>query len=138
MCSIVIWLGFIAIGNCDAAERVAFFLDHYNIIFSISKVWDLSFTLQQDAEHLREPQQKDEVPNSNTNDEVPGEQEQQEETHVDTQPEEAEQVKVEVKAMEEELKMQEDEQHGQQIPEVPAAELEQAHQVPVHQGQPEI
>ncbi|XP_075906042.1 cell growth regulator with EF hand domain protein 1 isoform X2 [Nelusetta ayraudi] len=76
----------------------------------------------QDAENLREPQQKDEVP---------GEQEQQDETHVDTQPQEGQQVEVEVKAME-------DEQHGQQIPEVPAAEQEQAHQVPVHQGQPEI
>lgn len=85
-------------------------------------LYDLSCILQQDAENLREPQQKDEVP---------GEQEQREETDVDTQPQEGEQVEVEVKAME-------DEQHGQQIPEVPAAEQEQAHQVPVHQGQPEI
>lgn len=49
--------------------------------------------------------------NSNTHDEVPGEQEQEEETHVDTKPQEGEQVEVEDK---------------------------QAHEVPVHQGQPEI
>lgn len=80
----------------------------------------------QDAENLREPQQKDEVLNSNTKEEVPAEQEQDEGTDVETQQQEGEQVVLE------------DERHGQQIPEVPAAESEQAHAVPVHQGQPEI
>lgn len=65
--------------------------------------------------------------NSKTHDEVPGQQEQPEETHMDAHGEEA---GVEAKAMEEEIKTQEDE--------VPAAGQEQAHQVPVHQGQPEI
>lgn len=76
--------------------------------------------------------------NSNTNDEVPGQQEQQEETHMDTQPQEGAQAEVEAKATEEEIKMQEVEPHGRHIPEVPAAGQEQARQVPVHQGQPEI
>ncbi|XP_059211695.1 cell growth regulator with EF hand domain protein 1 isoform X2 [Centropristis striata] len=42
------------------------------------------------------------------------------------------------KTKEEELINQVDEQHGQQIPEALAAEHKQDHQVPVHQGQPEM
>lgn len=49
--------------------------------------------------------------NSDPHDEVPGEQEQEEETHEDTKPQEGEQVKL-----------------GD----------EQDHEAPVHQGQPEI
>lgn len=71
---------------------------------------------------------------SNTNEEKPGAQEQEEET----EPQEVEQVEQEVKAKEEELIIQADGQHGQHIPEAPAAKQEQAHEVPVHQGQPEI
>lgn len=75
---------------------------------------------------------------SNTNEEKPGAQEQEEETHKETQPQEVEQIEQEVKAKEEELIIQADGQHGQHIPEAPAAKQEQAHEVPVHQGQPEI
>lgn len=71
-----------------------------------------SCILQQDAENLREPHQKEEVLNSNPpDDEVPGEQQQEEETPVDANPPEGEQVN------------QED---------------ERARAAPVHQGQPEI
>lgn len=85
------------------------------------------------------PEQEQEVARQlNTNEEKPGAQEQEEETHKDTQPQEVEQIEQEVKAKEEELIIQADGQHGQHIPEAPAANQEQAHKVPVHQGQPEI
>ncbi|KAM6950467.1 cell growth regulator with EF hand domain protein 1 [Lycodopsis pacificus] len=51
----------------------------------------------------------------------------------------AAEVREELKTEEEELINQVvDEQHGQQIPEAPAAEHGQHHKVPVHQGQPEM
>lgn len=80
------------------------------------------------------PEQEQEVAHSDANEEQPGAQEQEEETR----PQEAEQVEQEVKANEEEPVIQADGQHGQHIPEAPAARQEQAHEVPVHQGQPEI
>lgn len=84
------------------------------------------------------PEQEQEVAHSNTNEEQPGAQEQEEEAHKDTEPQAVEQTEQEVKAKEEELIIQADGHHGQHIPEAPAAEQEQAHEVPVHQGQPEI
>lgn len=72
---------------------------------------------------------------SNTNEEQPGAQEQEEETRKETEPQEVEQIEQEVKAREEELIIQ---AGGQHVPEAPAAKQEQAHEVPVHQGQPEI
>lgn len=51
--------------------------------------------------------------------------------------EDEEQPQQEVKT-EEELRKQVDEEHGQQIPEEPAAEQGEDHKVPVHLGQPEI
>lgn len=94
--------------------------------------------LPQDAKSLGVPEQEQEVAHSNTNEEKPGAQEQEEETHKETQPQEVEQIEQEVKAKEEDLIIQADGQHGQHIPEAPAAKQEQAHKVPVHQGQPEI
>ncbi|XP_070767250.1 cell growth regulator with EF hand domain protein 1 [Enoplosus armatus] len=58
-----------------------------------------------------------------------------EEPREELQPQAEEQPQQDVKTEEEELIQQVDEQHGQQIPESPAAEH---HQVPVHLGQPEI
>lgn len=68
---------------------------------------------------------------SNTNEEKPGAQEQEEDTQKERQPQEVEQTEQEVKAKEEELIIQADGQHGEHIP-------EEVHKVPAHQGQPEI
>lgn len=84
------------------------------------------------------PEQEQEVAHSNTNEDKPGAKEQEEETHKETQPQEVEQIEQEVKDKEEELIIEADGQHGQHIPEVPAAKQEQDHEVPVHHGQPEI
>lgn len=75
---------------------------------------------------------------SPNDEEKPEVQEQKEEAHEELQPQQEEQTPQEVKIEAEELIMQADEQHGQQVPEAPAAEEEQHHEIPVHLGQPEI
>lgn len=76
--------------------------------------------------------------NPNTDKDKLGEEEvqkeQKEEVHEELQPPGEEQIHEEVKNEEQELIMQ----AGEQIPEAPAAEQEQGHEVPVHLGQPEI
>ncbi|CAJ1048902.1 cell growth regulator with EF hand domain protein 1 [Xyrichtys novacula] len=57
--------------------------------------------------------------------------------HEEIKPQDEDLPQQEVKPQEEEL-MHLEEQHGQQIPEAQAAEEGQVHQVPVHQGQPEM
>lgn len=68
-----------------------------------------------------------------TDEEEAGAAEQREEAHEGLQPQDEEQPRQEVKTEEEELMKQVDD--GQQIPE---AEKVQDHQVPVHQGEPEM
>lgn len=71
-----------------------------------------------------------EVEKPNTDEEKAGEAEQREQIHDELQPQDEEQPQQEIKA---------DEQHGQHIPEAPAAEDQgQDHKVTVHLGQPEI
>ncbi|XP_035537968.1 cell growth regulator with EF hand domain protein 1 [Morone saxatilis] len=78
--------------------------------------------------------QEQEVANASTGEEKAA----AEEVHEELKPHEEKQPQQEVKAEEEELVKQVDEQHGQQIPEVQAAEQGQNHKDPVHLGQPEI
>ncbi|XP_044037253.1 cell growth regulator with EF hand domain protein 1 [Siniperca chuatsi] len=86
----------------------------------------------QDSSNNEAPHQEqvvaveEKLSNPSTDEEKAGAAEQQEEAHE------------EVKTAEKELKEQTDEQHGQQIPEAPAGEQGQDHNVPVHLGQPEI
>ncbi|KAA8595495.1 hypothetical protein FQN60_010786 [Etheostoma spectabile] len=97
----------------------------------------------QDSSNNNAPHQKQEVAaeeklsNPSTHEGKAGTAEHREENEK-VQPDEEEQSQQEVKTEEEELINQVDEQHGQQIPEAPAAEQEQDHKVPVHQGQPEM
>lgn len=62
----------------------------------------------------------------------------EQETNEEIQPQEQEQPHQEIKTEDEEAMKQIDEHNEQHIPEAPAAEQEQGHKVPVHQGQPEI
>lgn len=64
--------------------------------------------------------------------------EQEEGVQHDTKPQEEAQSQQEVKTEEDNPSEPLDEQNRQQIPEAAAAEEEQHHEIPVHQGQPEI
>ncbi|XP_054474934.1 cell growth regulator with EF hand domain protein 1 [Anoplopoma fimbria] len=77
------------------------------------------------------------APHPGPDEEKAGAAEPREEAHKELQPQDEEHL--EIKTKEEEIIHQVvDEQHGQQIPEAPAAEHIQDHKVPVHQGQPEM
>lgn len=89
--------------------------------------------LTQDSNNSDAPHQ--EQTNLSTDEEKAGTAEQREEAREELQPQDEEQPQQEVKTEEEEHIEQVDDQHGQQIPDAPAAE--QGHD-PVHVGQPEI
>lgn len=98
----------------------------------------------QDSSNNNTPHQEQEVAaeeklsNPSTDEEKVGAAEEKEELHEELQPQDVDQHQPEVKTEEEEVINQIDEQYGQQIPEAPAAEHGQDHDVPVHQGQPEM
>ncbi|KAM9366698.1 dynein regulatory complex protein 8 [Symphorus nematophorus] len=88
--------------------------------------------LTQDSSNNDAPHQEQEVGNPNTDNERAGAAEQGGEVHEELMPKNEEQTQQEVKTEEEELIKHEDEQHGQQIPEAPAAAQGQPQEVPVH------
>ncbi|XP_045889147.1 cell growth regulator with EF hand domain protein 1 isoform X2 [Micropterus dolomieu] len=98
----------------------------------------------QDSSNNNAPHQEQDVAvekklsNPSTDEEQAGAAEQREEAPEELQPQDEEQPQHEVKAADEELIKPVDEQHGQEIPEAPAAEQGQHHNAPVHVGQPEI
>lgn len=103
---------------------------------------EVTFLQDENNNDALHQEQEPEVGNPNNDKKVLGEEEvqkeQKEEVHEELQPQGEEQIHEEVKNEEQELIMQAGDQRGQQIPEAPAAEQEQGHEVPVHLGQPEI
>lgn len=81
------------------------------------------------------PHQEVVAANPSTDEEKAGAEQTEE---IKEEPHDEEQPQQEVKTDEEEVLKQVDEQDGQQVPEVPAAEEGQDHKIPVHLGQPEI
>lgn len=89
--------------------------------------------LLQDASNNNAPQKEEqEVKDTSHDEENQGAEDQEEENQDDMQPQNEEQVQ------QEEMHQEAYEEQEHQLSQVPATEIEQDHEVPVHQGQPEI